>query len=145
MKYFEYLYYRMHEAYSKKNDSPTIRASLYLAVCFFTLIILFILFLESLFLSTHLYPSEKIVVIKNSYVFWIIIFVLIFVITYYGFTKKHFSYYQKRFGGWQSLNGSIKIWMILNIPFLFLFLGLIINFFLFGGEVFGVRIDGLFG
>ncbi len=144
MKFFEYLYYRMYEAYTMKNDSPVMRTSLYIAVLLFVLIILFLVFLERLLLIRDLYSKQEINIIKHSYFFWLIVFLFVFVITYYVFTKKPFLYYKERFSELHQLNKSIKVWMILNFPFLLLFTGLTVNILLFGGVIFGKEIVGLF-
>ena len=144
MIFFEYLYYRLYEAYRKKNDSPIIRTSLYIAVLLFVLIILFLVFVERFILLGKLYPQNEISIIKHSWIFWSIVFLFVFVITYYGFTKKSFSYYDERFSGWHGLNKSVKVWMILNFPFLLLIIGLTVNILLFGGVIFGKEINGLF-
>lgn len=145
MKFFEYLYYRMYEAYNRKNDSPIIRASLYISVFLFVLIILLLVFLERFLLIKNLCTASQINIIKGSYIFWICIFLLLFLITYYGFTKKTYSYYKQRFDKYYHLDKSIKVWLILNLPFFLLFLGLTTNIFLFGGEIFGTEIKGIFG
>ena len=97
MKFFEYLYYRMYDAYMKKNDSPIIRASLYISVFLFVLIILLLVFLERILLIGNFCIESQINIIKGSYVFWIFVFLFLFLMIYYGFTKKPHSYYKQRF------------------------------------------------
>lgn len=144
MKYFEYLYYRLYEAYDKKSDSPAIKSSLYIALLLFVIIILLLVFLERFLLMAKVYPENEIDSIKQSWILWAIIFVLLLGMTYVRFTKKSPSYYKERFSEWCGLNKSIKVWMILNFPFVLLFPGLIINVFLFGGVLFGKVIRGVF-
>lgn len=135
----------MYEAYSKKNDSPIIRASLYISVFLFVLIVLLLVFIERFLLIGNLCTTSQINIIKGSYIFWICVFLSLFLITYYGFTKKAYSYYKQRFDKYNHWNKSIKVGMILSFPFLLLFLGLTINIFLFGGTIFGTEIKGILG
>ena len=144
MKYLEYLYYRLYEAYDKKQDSPAIRTSLYIALLLFILIIVFLVFLERFLLIGKFYSENEINSIKQSWILWAIVFGLVLGVTYIRFTKKSTSYYKGRFSEWYAFNKSIKVWMILNFPFLLLLLGLIINVLLFGGVIFGKMIKGVF-
>lgn len=134
----------MYEAYNKKNDSPIIRASLYISVFLFVLIVLLLIYIERFLLIGNLCTASQINIIKESYIFWIGIFLFLFLMTYYGFTKKEYSYYKRRFHNFNSFDKRIKVGLILNLPFLLLFLGLTTNIFVFGGTIFGTEIRGVF-
>ena len=124
MSFFEYLYYRMYNAYSEKNESPFFRTFMYMALVQFVLVIVLIIFIEKLLVMGGVFSDEVIDEIKRSYVFWTIIFLSIFTITYFGFSKKGIPYYEARFDKCYSLNRSVRIWMLVVLPFLFLFLSI---------------------
>lgn len=143
MKFFEYLYYRMYEAYRAKNDDPAIRTFMYVTLVQFLLVGIIIVYLEQILIIGNVFSPDQTDFIKHSYVFWSVIIFSILCFTYFRFSRKDFSYYEARYSKYHSLNKFIKIWMLVAFPFLFFFLCIDINILLFGGEIFGKEINGL--
>lgn len=145
MKFFEYLYYRMYEAYTKKNDSPVMRTFMYLTLVQFLIVGVILVYLEQGLIIGNALSKTQIENVKHSSIFWIVIILSIFLFTYLRFTKKDFSYYEQRYSKFHSLDKSIKMWMLVAFPLLFFFLSIFLIAPLFGGEIFGKEINGLFG
>lgn len=143
MSFFEYLYYRMYNAYTEKNDSPLFRTFMYMALVQFVLVVVLIIFIEKFLVIGGVFSDKSIVEVKRSYMFWATIFLSIFIITYFGFSRKGIPYYEARFDKCYSLNRTVRIWMLVVLPFMFLFLSINIFILLFGGTIFGKEIIGI--
>ena len=59
------------------------------------------------------------------------------------FSRTPFHCYKQRFSGHTTLNRRVKMWMLIVLPFAFLFGSAALRVFLFGGEAFGIPITGL--
>ena len=141
---FSYIYYRMYIAYSKKNDSPMFRTFMYMTLLLFVLVIVFIIFTEKLLLVNGILSESRLNGIKRSYIFWIVIFLTIFGITFLRFSRKDISEYEKQFADCYLLNKKVKTWMLIVLPFFLFYLFINIYILLFGGHVLGKEIVGLF-
>lgn len=145
MKIFEYLYYRMFVAYTKKNDSPVMRTFMYLSMVIFYILAVIFIYLDKILGDCNVLSENTSKEISHSKVFWGIYIIFTLLFTYFRFTRKGFSYYEERYAKCDTLNKSIKIWMLVAFPFLFFFLSIFLIAPLFGGEIFGKEIKGLLG
>ncbi|MFT4092862.1 MAG: hypothetical protein QM640_04425 [Niabella sp.] len=143
MKFFEYLYYRMYAAYTKKNDSPVMRTFMYVSLVIYLILAVLIIYLDQILTVCNVLSEETSKEIRRSKVFWgvYILFTLLF--TYFRFTRKDFSYYEKKYSKCYSLNKSVKIWMLVAFPFLFFFLSIFLMAPLFGGTILGKEFTGI--
>lgn len=139
----DYIYFRMYISYLEKNDSLKLRSFMYMSFFLLVLLSLMLIYLEAVLLKSDLISQVKIDRIKTSTWFWFTLISLILVKTYYLFTKKELEYYEEKFSEENSLLNSIRVWMLVILPFLVLFIGMIIQVFLFGGEIFGEIIEGV--
>ena len=53
MKFFEYLYYRMYQAYTKKNDSPVLRTFMYVSLIVFFIIMIMLIYLDKILIISN--------------------------------------------------------------------------------------------
>jgi uncharacterized membrane protein len=67
MRFFEYLYFRMYNAYSEKNESPAFRATMYIALLLFVIVLISVIYLEKLLVIGNIFPESSVIVIKRSY------------------------------------------------------------------------------
>lgn len=144
MKVFKYIYFRMYTAYSEKNDSPVFRTFMYMTLLHFFIAVSVILYLEKMLLINRVLSETSIDTIKRSYAFWIALISGIFLLTYFSYFRKSLDYYETIFSRWDVANKYIKIWMLIVLPFLILFLSINIYIWLFGGHVFGKEVIGVF-
>lgn len=144
MKIFYYIYYRMYEAYSEKKDSPLFRTFMYMTLLFFCIIGIMFIYLEKIILATGILVESNIIAFKKSYFFWGLIIICTLAFTFLVFSRKKFVFYEQTFSKYTILNRSIKIWMLIVIPFFLLFSSIGLFIFLFGGEILGIQIKGLF-
>jgi len=144
MKFFEYLHYRMYIAYTKKKDSPVLRTFMYVSLVMYLILAVFIIYLDQILIVCNVLSEETSKEFRHSKIFWGIYILFTLLFTYFRFTRKDFSYYEKRYSTCHSLNKSVKIWMFAAFPFLFFFLSIFLMAPLFGGEIFGTEIKGIF-
>lgn len=143
MKFFKYLYYRMYNAYSEKNDSPVFRTFMYMTLVQFFIVGAFLIYLEKLLIVGNVLSEIDIDNIKHSYIFWGAIILAIFLFTYMYFFRRDVSYYEDMFSHCHSLNRTVKIWMLIVFPFLVFFISINVYIFLFGGVIFGKEVTGI--
>ena len=145
MRFLEYLYYRMYKAYAKKNDNPFWSTFFYLAGVQFTFIIIILIYLDKMLQVGNVVSDADLYNFKRSRVLWIGLTIPIFLFTYFRFSKKDFVYYENQYSNYHSLNKSVKIWMLVFFPIFLLFFSIFVLVLLFGGEIVGKKITGLFG
>jgi hypothetical protein len=135
----------MYNAYSEKNDSPVYRTFMYMTILHFFITVAVLIFLEKLLLMNNIFSEAVIDTIKKGYLFWIVIFGGIMLLTYVSYFRKSIDYYESIFSKWKAANRLIKVWMLIVLPFLILFGSINIYIGLFGGYVFGKEVIGFFG
>lgn len=145
MIFFEYLYYRMYQAYTDKNDSPLLRTFMYVSIVMYFFVMVVLIYLDRLLALSNNVFEVRLHAIRHSNIFVGTIIISILLFTYFRFTKKDFSYYEEKYSKCHSLNKSVKLWMLVVCPFLFFFLSIFLMVPLFGGEIFGKAIEGVFG
>lgn len=145
MKFFEYLYYRMYVAYTKKNDSPVMRTFMYVSLVIYLILVVLIIYLDQILIVCNVLSQETSKMIRHSKIFWVMYTLFTLLFTYFRFTRRDFSYYEERYAKCYTLNKLVKIWMLVAFPFLFFFLSIFLIAPLFGGTVFGKEINGIFG
>lgn len=145
MKFFEYLYYRMYQAYTKKNDSPVLRTFMYVSLIVFFIIMIMLIYLDKILIISNELSEDSSYEFRHSKSFLATIILSVLLFTYFRFTRKGFAYYEERYSKYYSLNKSIKNWMLIAFPVPFFFLGILLIAPLFGGTIFGIEIKGIFG
>jgi len=140
MKIFKYIYFRMYNAYNEKGDSPILRTFMYMTLLYFFIAVSVILCFEKVLIINNILSETAIDNIKRSYVFWTGLTSGIFLFTYFSYCRRSLDYYEMTFSRWDIANKYIKIWMLIVLPFLILFLSINIYILLFGGHVFGKRL-----
>lgn len=145
MRFFEYLHYRMYAAYTKKNDSPILRTFMYVSLVMFFIVMIILIYLDKILSMSNGLSNEYLYEIRHSKIFLGTVILSILLFTYFRFTRKDFSYYEERYSKCHSLNKSIKVWMLVVFPVPFFFLSIFLIAPLFGGEIFGTEIKGIFG
>lgn len=114
----------MYKAYERKNDDPILRSFMYMFVLYLSIFVSFWIHFEKAIEMSHIISSSDINRIKHSYLFWIIIFGGIISLIYFSYFKKGIGYYDQLFMN-SKWDQRIKIWMLVILPFLILFLGII--------------------
>lgn len=134
----------MYNAYSEKNDSPVFRTFMYMTLLDFFIAVSVILYLEKVLLMNGVLSETTSDNIKRSYVFWIALISGFFLLTYFSYFRKSLDYYETIFSRWDVANKYVKIWMLIVLPFLILFLSINSYIWLFGGHFFGREVIGAF-
>ncbi|WP_426790741.1 hypothetical protein [Sphingobacterium sp. WOUb80] len=142
MKILEYLYFRMYKAYLDKNDDPKVRSFMYISLLQLVIAASFIVYLEKTLAICSVFSVEYLSKIKHSYVFWGMIIIPILLFSYASLARRPFAYYSEKFSMCIA-NKYIKIWMLVILPFLFLFFSIQLYIFLFGGNILGTEIEGI--
>jgi len=140
---FRYICYRMYKAYDEKEDSPILRTFIYISLLVFFIIGSFFIHLEKLISFCHIILPFDLSSVMNSPVFWLALIFLDFFLTYLFFFRKSINDYEKRFLTYHVLNKYVKIWMLIILPFLILFVSIYLYVYLFGGTVLGKEITGV--
>lgn len=133
----------MYNAYRAKNDSPAFRTFMYMTLLHFFIAVSVIVYLEKALIMSAVLSGIMIDNIKRSYAFWISLIEGIFLLTYFSYFRKSLEYYEGLFSKWDIANKYIKIWMLIILPFLILFLSINIYILLFGGHVLGKEVIGV--
>lgn len=141
---FKYIFYRMFIAYREKNDNPFLRTFMYMTLLVFFIICSLFIYIEEVLNRCQIMSVETTQAILQSYFFWIAVILLVFLSVYLIFFRKGIASYEERFSKCHLLNKRIKIWMLIVLPFLWLFISVFIYVWLFGGEVFGNEVKGVF-
>jgi hypothetical protein len=130
----------MYKAYEAKNDSPAIRALLYLSLCkglvFAAVLIVLDSALRSQGLNLRSSPATTRILV---YALWVVILIY----NYFEYSRRGFAYFESKFSGYDDSNNKISVWMLIVLPFGLLFLGISLSIFLFGGTAFGNQITGV--
>jgi len=134
MKILDYLYYRIYREYMLKNDSPKLRAFCYLTLLLFYISIIITLFVEKIGKKLGLFDISS--SIKNPLI-WIVIIFLNGLFIYILYTNKTNHVYHENL----KYAKYIKLWMLILLPFLILFGGIIIYILVFGGWILSHRIN----
>ena len=137
MLLFEYLYYRMFKAYADKNESPYLRTFLYIATVKFIIAVVLFVYLQGMFKVANILSNG----IPTFYLYLAIIIIL--GSTYWLYSQKDFGYYQRKFDSFTRANQFVKIWMLIILPFIFLFGSIHLYVVLFGGHIMGETVTGL--
>jgi len=135
----------MYAAYTKKNDSPVLRTFMYLSLVMFFMVMIILIYLDKILSNSNGLSHEYLYEIRHSKVFLGTVILSILLVTYFRFTRKDFSYYEDRYSKYDSLNKSIKVWMLVAFPVPIFFFSIFLIAPLFGGEIFSMEIKGIFG
>jgi hypothetical protein len=132
----------MYVAYEKKNDSPAIRALAFMAIFHLCILMPLLIYLEKLVVISNLLSKEKAHAF-GAYIFWGCCLINLLG-TFFIYNRQSIIHYEEIFSKWENANRYLKIWMIIPLPFL-LFLGSIhIYILLFGGQILGKDVIGVF-
>ena len=143
MKPLKYMYYRMYMAYEAKNDSPALRAFIYICLCVSSIAVNIFLYLEKILgyanvVTDRLLPDVDPLIMKIIYILIVLIY------SFLVYSRRDIRYYENLFDDKEWLNTHIKIWMLILFPFVVLFGGTLLLVPLFGGEIMGNEVVGLF-
>jgi hypothetical protein len=133
----------MYIAYSEKNDDPMFRTFMYMTLLHFFIAVSALIYLEKLLSITNALSQSTIENIKQSYAPWVALISGILCLTYISYFRKSLDDYAAIFSGWNAANKYIKIWMLIVLPFLILFLSINIYIMLVGGRILGRQVTGL--
>lgn len=133
----------MYKAYEAKNDNPGLRSFMYISLCVAFIAFVIIIFTEKILnllgiITGNLLPE------MNPWLFRISTLLLTSVYSFFVFSRRDIKYYESLFENKEWLNTHIKIWMLILFPFVVLFGGTFLLVPLFGGEIMGEKIIGLF-
>jgi hypothetical protein len=134
---FGYLYYRMYRAYAARNDTPGVRTFQYVSLVLFFLVGGVWLLVEPCLGNAAAQRA------LHRPGVWVLVIASVLLITFFGFSRTPFSRYEQRFAGHTALNQRVKTWLLIVLPFAFLFGSVAVRVFLFGGAVFGTPVTGL--
>jgi hypothetical protein len=129
----------MYIAYEAKKDSPMFSAFLYITLVQFYAIGVVIIYGKKILSKLDL-PSE---VNGDGRLWGISIGIAICLFSYFYYSRKGIYYYENLFSSSITANKYIKVWMLIVAPFLTFFLSIYIYIHLFGGEVFGKVVTGV--
>ncbi len=137
---FNYCYFRMYKAYEAKNDSPFFRSVIYVSILqLFTFAIIY-LYTKEVLLRTD--SIKELDFEKPIYVWLIAALILIGNFIYYS--RISFAEFENKFENRFTLNRRVKLWMLIVLPFIFLFGCIVAYVYLFGGVILGNSIEGVF-
>jgi hypothetical protein len=114
MKFFDYLYYRMHQAYGAHRENPEVRAFQYLSVVFLFPVIALLCVAEVLLRLTLSYSLAEL-----PYRPWWIgaLGIGMLFLLHFRFSHKPFAAYEQQFAEYTALNQRVKVWMLVLLPF----------------------------
>ena len=131
----------MFKAYEEKNDSPFVRTFLYIGLLNFCIFGTGIVFVEKILIRLNIIDNFY---FKKTPLFWMISIFIILVFNYILFFRSDLHKNEELFNNRVYLNKFVKLWMLIPLPFLILFLSLCCYVFMFGGVLFGKEINGFF-
>lgn len=137
---FDYLYYRMCQACAARNDDPGVRTFQYVSLALLFVLLGSWLLVEPC-LGTGAAQSANWATHRPW--FWVLLLGGVLLFTFLRFSRTPFHFYEQRFSGHTTLNRRVKLWMLIVLPFAFLFGSIALRVALFGGEAFGTPITGL--
>lgn len=140
MRFFKYCYFRMYRAYEAKNDSPFLRALIYISIL--ELSILAILFINLKEMVLRLSGINELNIEKPLYVWTVAGIILL--LNYFFYTRLNMNELEKLFESHSKMNKYIKLWMLIAFPFIILIGGLVIYVLMFGGIILGGKVEGIF-
>lgn len=139
MTLFKYIYFRMYKAYEAKNDSPFLRSLIYISILKMFILAVLFLYLKGTILRLN--NIEELNFEKPIHVWSAAGIILL--INYLFYSRLNINNLEELFGRCYKLNRRIKLWMLIVLPFLFLFGALLIYVFIFGGTILGRPYTGL--
>jgi len=114
MKFFDYLYYRMHQAYAARWEVPEVRAFQYLSVVFLLPMIVLLYATEELLNLTLSRSLSEL----PYHPWWIgALGIGMLLLLHLRFSRKPFATYEQQFAGHTVLNQTVKVWMLVLLPF----------------------------
>jgi phosphoglycerol transferase MdoB-like AlkP superfamily enzyme len=124
MKYFDYIFYRIHSYYHKKNDTPNFTAIMFLLILQCCLLFLITMTVNGF--TGH--AGSKDYFEKNQFLllYWSIISGLLIVNIFRYAGKRKVAIYDSLFKV-SHLNKKIPTWLIFIQPLIFIFLTILIN------------------
>jgi hypothetical protein len=142
IKVLRYMYYRMYKAYEAKNDSPVLRAFMYISLCHIVIVGLLVIYLERI-VNLVGFDLRQFLPEINPWLFAIPFLFVILICSYLIYCRKSMEYYEGLFESRIWLNSHIKIWMLVICPFFVFFSGAFLNVVLFGGQILGDKYVGV--
>lgn len=130
----------MYKAYEAKRDSPFLRALIYISILEMFILVIFFIYVEKIIFI--LSDGIEFNVEKSVYIWLVSGFILLF--NYFFYSRLNIDELERRFEGSVRLNDYVKLWMLILLPFVILFGGIIIYVFMFGGVILGKTIIGFF-
>jgi hypothetical protein len=115
MKFFDYLYYRMHQAYEARRENPEVRAFQYLSVVFLLPVMVLLCAAEELLRLTL---SRSLAELPHHPWWMGILGVGVLLLLHLRFSQKPFAAYEQQFVGHRALNQTVKVWMLVLLPFI---------------------------
>jgi len=140
LAFLKYCYYRMYLEYEAKDDSPRLRSLVYISIL--ESFIVFVMLIHAEEITTRIFNIQNLD-IENPMYIWITV-AMILVANYFFFSRLSIKEMDRHYENRKKLNRSVKIWMLVVLPFAIFFGGIVVFIVLFGGEIAGEPISGLF-
>ena len=125
MNIFNFLFYRMLTAYKKKRDMPIFNTTLYMFILKFMLLIVFLVLLRTLF------GTENFIIrlsLEHSVWFFSILSLGILIFNYFAYFTQDYSKLEDKYEG---IAKWVKVWMLVFLPMLILFGGILLVGYIF--------------
>lgn len=130
----------MYKAYDAKNNSPIRRTFMYMSLLNFYIVSIMLLFIKKVLEKGHFLGNLE---IDKNLLFWFVLAIGVCIAIHLMFSRKSFNYFEGKFSKYVELNSRIKLWMLIAFPFVLLFLSFFIYVLLFGGQILGKEIVGI--